>query len=286
MSKQMAPDEALEMIPALAGTKWRWQAMPGGLTNRNYKVEAADHCFVLRLDDEHTANFGLDRDTELKARNAACAASLAARVVFADNARSILLTEFLTGDVWQAADLNETHNLVSLAELIREVHALPSLGVRFDAGRVVQHYAGNLIDSPDLRAFAGRCQQVALQTPIADRYCCCHNDIIAENIVAQDRLMLLDWEYACDNDPMFDLASVIGFHDLGAKQTEILFNAYAGGADSALREQLDTQIHLFDAVQWLWFAARHSISPDARLAERMKKLQKRIKGTVYLTNDT
>ena len=265
------------MIPALAGTKWQWQAMPGGLSNRNYKIDAADHCFVLRLDDEHTANFGLDRETELKARNVACAAGLAARVVFTDSTRGILLTEFLTGDVWQAADLDDTRNLVSLAKLIREVHALPSLGVRFDASHVVQHYAGNLIDSPDLRAFAESCRQIALQTPVADRYCCCHNDIIAENIVAQDRLMLLDWEYACDNDPMFDLASVIGFHDIGAKQAETLLNAYAGGANSSLREQLNTQIRLFDTVQWLWFAARHSVSPDARLAERMKKLQERIK---------
>ena len=89
--------------------------------------------------------------------------------------------------------------------------------------------------------------------------------------------MLLDWEYACDNDPMFDLASVIGFHDLGAKRTEILFHAYSGGADSTLRERLDMQIRLFDAVQWLWFAARHSVSPNRRLAGRMKKLQQRIK---------
>jgi thiamine kinase len=264
------------MIPELAGTNSRWWAMPGGLTNRNYKVEAADQCFVLRLDDEHTANFRLDRDTELKARNSACSAGLAPRVVFGDNNYGILLSEYLTGDVWQAADLNETRNLVSLAELIRDVHALPSLGVRFDAGRMMRLYAGNLIDNADLRAFAETCQQIAMQTPVADSYCCCHNDVIAENIVVQDRLMLLDWEYACDNDPLFDLASVIGFHDLGAKQTEILFNAYAGGSDSERREQLDMQIRLFDAVQWSWFAARHSVSPDSRLAERMKKLQRRI----------
>jgi len=276
MNKQLSPDEALEMIPDLTGTKWRWQAMPGGLTNRNYKIETGDYCFVLRLDDEHTASFGLDRDTELKVRNMAGAAGLAAPIVFADNTRGILLSEYLSGDVWQEADLNETQNLVSLARLIREVHALPSLGVRFDAGQVTQHYAGNLIDSPDLRAFAERCQRIALQTPVADSFCCCHNDIIAENIIMQDRLMLLDWEYACDNDPMFDLASVIGFHDLSAKQSETLLNSYAGGACSSLREQLQNQIRLFNVVQWLWFAARHCVSPEAGLAKRMKELQKRI----------
>jgi len=276
VSKQLSPDEALEMIPELAGTHSRWWAMPGGLTNRNYKVEAADQCFVLRLDDEHTANFKLDRDTELKARNCACAAGLAPRVVFADNNHGILFSEYLTGDVWQAADLNETQNLVSLAELIREVHELPSLGVRFDASQVMRHYAGNLIDSADLQAFAGRCQQIAMQTPVADSYCCCHNDVIAENIVVQDRLMLLDWEYACDNHPLFDLASVIGFHDLGAKQTDTLLSAYAGGADAILREHLDDQVRLYDSVQWLWLAARNSVTPNARLARRMEQLQQRI----------
>ena len=103
-----------------------------------------------------------------------------------------------------------------------------------------------------------------------------HNDIIAENIVVQDRLMLLDWEYACDNHPLFDLASVIGFHDLGAKQTDTLLSAYAGGADAILREHLDDQIRLYDSVQWLWLAARNSVTPNSRLTKRMEQLQQRI----------
>lgn len=276
MSAQLLPDAALRMIPELAASRWHWQVLPGGLTNRNYKVDCGGQCFVLRLDDMHTASFGLDRATEIKARDLASAAGLAARIVFADVDRGILLSEYLAGDVWRAEDLSDPAKLESLAELLHKVHALPSLGERFDPDKIAKRYVGHLAGSPDLYSFGQKCQQLLAGLPVDEVACCCHNDVIAENVVAADKLKLLDWEYACDNDPMFDLASLIAFHDLDAKASDTLCNAYAGGVDAVLRERLGNQIRLYDALQWLWIAVRQCISPDARQSAHLHKLRQRI----------
>ena len=276
MSSLLSVDTALALIPDFTARKWCCQQLRGGLTNRNYKIECNQHCFVLRLDDKHTKELGLNRAIELKARNMASARRIAANVIFSDSDRGILLSEYLPGKIWRAEDLTDQQNLESLAELLQQVHSLPRLGTQFDAGIVAQRYVDKLNNRPDLLVFGQKCRQLVANTVTQENICCCHNDIIAGNIVAADNLKLLDWEYACDNDPLFDLACVIAFQELDKKSADILLSAYAGGVDGALREHLEGQIRLFDAIQWLWFAARQCISPDLRQNGYLEALRRRI----------
>jgi thiamine kinase len=216
----------------------------------------------------------MDRELELKVREQAYAAGLGAAIIHAE--AGILLSEFLPGSVWQAADLNNNDKLVALASLLRKVHALPRAGKVLSAELVGRQYAAAVTAESGLQAFAGQCQEMLSAIPATETFCCCHNDIVAGNIIQHSGLKLLDWEYACDNDPMFDLASVIGFHDLDAKQIDYLFGAYAGGADPEMYERLQSQVRLFDIIQWLWFAARQCSSPDAQTESRLNDLRLRI----------
>jgi thiamine kinase-like enzyme len=256
MSKALSPDEVFPAIPELAGKSIRWQELRGGLTNRSFKICTADRSFVLRLDDVHTATFGLDRRTELKARTSAFKAGIAAEVVFADIDRGILLSEFLPGDVWNKADLGDKDKLVALADTLQKVHTMPSLGTKFDARTIARRYADSIVGEPELHVSAQACVETVSSLPVVDSYACSHNDVVAENVVAGPKLKLLDWEYACDNDPMYDLASLIAYHKLDDRQADILFSAYAGGPNPSLLEQLQLQLRLYEAIQWLWFAVK------------------------------
>ena len=89
--------------------------------------------------------------------------------------------------------------------------------------------------------------------------------------------MLLDWEYACDKDPLFDLASLIAYHDISDKKAQDLLSAYAGGESRELAEQLQEQVRLYDAMQWLWLAIRHMITGTADQAARLDELQQRMR---------
>jgi len=274
MSIQLTPDEALSRIPLLAGSTPHWQALPGGLTNRSFKVDTADGSFVLRLDSVHTAVAGVDRALELTVRGNACGVGLAAAVVHAE--AGILLSEFLPGSVWQDSDLHHDDKLVKLAGLLRRVHQMPLASKPFFAERVAEKYIAAIVADSGLLGFAKECRALLRKIPTPERLRCCHNDVVAGNIIEHADLKLLDWEYACDNDPMFDLASVIGFHDFDAQQTDTLFSAYAGGANPAMYENLQGQICLFDIVQWLWFAARQCASPNPHIANRLNELRVRI----------
>jgi thiamine kinase len=274
MNSLLSPAEAIARIPGWNPAKVRIEELKGGLTNRSFAITRDDDRFVLRLDAAHTAAFNLDRTSEAAILKSAAAAGLAPEIVFADE--GILLSRYLPGRVWSAAEFEDTHNIDALCELLRRVHVLPLCGIRLDGAAVARRYADRLQQRLGLHTFALRCTEIIAGVPVSDTVRCCHNDVIAQNIISTPELKLLDWEYASDNDPLFDLASLVGFHNLGAETANALLDSYAGGADSVLREQLRGQIRLYDAIQWLWLANRHKLSRNSQQALRLEDLQQRI----------
>jgi len=276
VSSTIAPAEALSRIPGWNGKAATWRELKGGLTNRTYLVECADESFVLRLDAAHTRVFNPDRFGEVEIQKQAAAAGLAPELIFADANSGILLSRYVPGRSWDASDLDDNKNLEALADLLRRVHDLPASGILFDPNSVAKRYAGNLKTHHGLHEIALRCAEIIADIPMSEKFRCCHNDVVAANIIADPALKLLDWEYACDNDPMFDLASLIGFHDLEDDRRSVLLNAYAGGSDFVLKERLDVQVRLYDAIQWLWLANRQVLTPTSAQAARLEKLQQRL----------
>jgi thiamine kinase len=276
MSALLSVRDAIALVPCLEAGKVSVVELKGGLTNRAYRVSSGDDDFVLRLDAKHTPYFTLDRVSELAILRAASSAGIAPELVYSDADRGILLYRYLPGKVWFAGHLQDPGNFDALCELLRRVHALPLSGSRFDPADVAKRYTGNLESRQGLHAFAVHCADVISSVPPSDAVAVCHNDVVAQNIISTPALKLLDWEYACDNDPLFDLASLVGYHNLDERLALALLDSYAGGADAALRDRLAAQVRLYDAIQWLWLTNRHRLSPNAQQAARLEVLQQRI----------
>lgn len=267
----------LSRIPGISSDSATYRALNGGLTNRTFLVQADHRALVLRIAAEHTRDLGLDRATELSILRSAASRGLAPQVVFADADAGVLLYEYVSGRVWTAADLANTSNLEALAQLMRSVHELPESGVVFDALSVAERYATQIRRNDELYAFAVRCVNVIKDIPPPSNPVCCHNDIVAANIVATPTLRLLDWEYACDNEPLFDLAVLVGYHELGEEQVATLSSAYCGSGDAEVRERLQQQLRLYLSIEWLWFAVRYVVSPDSARRDRLKQLAQRVR---------
>ena len=56
----------------------------------------------------------------------------------------------------------------------------------------------------------------------------------------------------------------------------MLLDSYTGGSDPEASERLDLQIRLYDALQWLWFAARSVISPNEFDRPTLDEIRRRI----------
>jgi len=269
--------EALSRIPGWDGNDVACTELKGGLTNRIFLVELEQHKSILRLDAQHTAAFDLDRPRELVVLERAAGNGIAPEVIFSDVEAGILLSAFIVGRTWELSDLDDHENIEALSALLHQVHALPICGSAFDASRIARRYLENLASHDELHSFGARCLEIIDGIEGSGVTRLCHNDLVAENVISASHLMLLDWEYACDNDPLFDLASLIAYHDLSDKMAQDLLSAYAGGESRELAEQLQEQVRLYDAMQWLWLAIRHMITGTAAQAARLGELQQRMR---------
>ena len=277
MSVMLNAFEALEMVPGWNADLADVEELKGGLTNRTYHVRIADIECVLRLDSEQSRLFQFDRACEVTILKTAADAGLAPGVIYSNPEAGVLVTEYLPGRVWEESDLGTRDSLEALSTLLRTVHSLPACGVRVDTLEVARTYERFLEKRQGLHSFATRCVEIIDSVPSRSDVVCCHNDVVAANVVQDESLKLIDWEYACDNDPLFDLASAIGYHNLDLDCASTLLDAYTGGADGEAKERLEEQLRVYDAIQWLWLATRHLVYPSRAQARRLEELQQRVR---------
>jgi len=250
--------------------------LPGGVTNQTWLVESEPVACVVRLNSSHAGIIDFDRKCELLAHGNAAEIEIAPEIIHYDHENGILITEYLPGRVWEERDLRDVQKIEAIAGMLRRVHALPVCGQALDLVSAATQYERHLQKREGLHAFATRCVAVVENLSADNVRVCCHNDIVAANIIGDETPKLIDWEYAGDNDPFFDLASLICYHGLQPETAETLLSAYTGGSATEDREYLEIQIRVYDAVQWLWLAVRQLDKPSKEQFAMLEEIQQRI----------
>jgi thiamine kinase-like enzyme len=248
MSKDV--DAVLARIPGWENATH--SALIGGLTNRTILVEADGRRAVLKIDENPRQAPYNSRRGEARIQMSAVHRGIANPVLFVTD--TVYMTEYVEGKVWTRTCLDKDANLDSLAAALKKLHALPLTGRTFDALGAARGYIHRIRNAEPDRV--RDCMQRIESSPLSHNLCCCHNDLVVDNIITVPDVRFLDWEYACDNDPFFDLATVAAHHQLSAERIEYLLNAYFDGDGKRWREQLARQAGVYEALLWLWEAAR------------------------------
>jgi len=254
MRKPPSPENVLAGIPGWEDATLA--KLSGGLTNRTWRVDGIDRRAVLKIDAAPRSTPYNSRLQEAQIQSTAARHGLANPVLHVGE--NVYMTEYLNGNVWSDSALDDDSNLTRLAMALRKLHSLPLTGRTFDAASAARDYAGR-IGSAD-EDMVRDCIRVIESLPLPRNLCCCHNDLVAANIIAAPEIRFLDWEYACDNDPFFDIATVVAHHRLPEERANFLLDAYFDGDGARWREYLATQVHFYNALLWLWLQARRTVN--------------------------
>lgn len=255
MTVTLSPADVLAKIPGWEGATCT--ELSGGLTNRTWRVTVGEKSGVLKIDDgPREAPFNT-RCAEANTQKMAARAGLAPRIILADDGH--YFTEYVEGVVWKRSYLDVEGNLELIASTLKRLHALPLTGRSFDADIAAKRYVERIagLDADVVQT----CTEIIASMRLPQNLCCCHNDLVAENLITTPELMFLDWEYACDNDPFFDLATVVEHHELSDAQVTTLLDAYLGGDGRRWRERLEKQRKLYLALLCLWMGSRPDSDP-------------------------
>jgi thiamine kinase-like enzyme len=182
----------------------------------------------LRIDEPGARHLDLDRRAEPGVLRVASAAGLGPSVLHADADRGLLLTAWLPGRAWSAADLQDAGNLECAAALLRRLHATPLAAPVVDLNAAISRYAAKA-GAPFVAEGRVAHQQLAQSLAGgAEPRCFCHNDATPGNFIVSPGgdLKLIDWEYAGLCYPGFDLAGLAIGAELATDQVRLLLGAY------------------------------------------------------------
>jgi len=228
---------ALWRIPELQGRALTLTPLSGGLTNRNFLVEAEGSAerHVLRLAGNDTHLLGISRELEHAATVAAAGVGVGPEVTAFLRPEGYLVTRFLVGAPVPPASLHRPDTLARVADSLRRVHGGPPVPGLFVPLRVAEMYGalarGRGVALPDAYARADalgrRIERACLAHP--SELVPCHNDLLNANLLDDgERIRILDWEYAGMGDPWFDLGNLSINHELTADEDAHLVEAWLG----------------------------------------------------------
>jgi thiamine kinase-like enzyme len=260
-------DDRLAQIPALAGPR-EIEVLSGGLTNRNVKVTTPSGVFVARCSDDNAEALDIDRDAEHQNTCAAAEAGVGAPVVDYRPDLGVLVIGYLEGVTLHNDDVARPGVLPRVARSIRRLHEGPRFVNDFDMFERQPRYRATCRDQgyrmPEgYDDYAEQFEDIRTALAVRDEGTVpCNNDLLAENFIDDgDRIWLIDYEYAGNNDACFELGNTWTECKLGPDQLDELVTAYFGSH----RPEKVARAHLQAIVSqygWaLWGFIQQSVSP-------------------------
>ena len=228
---------AMQRVPELAGRDLTLTQLSGGITNRNFRVDAAGTAdrWVIRLAGNDTHLLGISREVEHAATVAAAGVGVGPEVTAFIRPEGYLVTRFIVGSPVSDAAVHQVDTLQRVADSLRRIHDGPAIPGLFVPLRIAEAYRGlalargvTIPPEYDLAAAIGRRIELAcLTNPLELRPC--HNDLLNANFIDDgNRIRIIDWEYAGMGDPFFDLGNFSINHELTPDEDKILLAAYDG----------------------------------------------------------
>lgn len=204
--------------------EFKLQDMKKGLTNKNYLIETNHQQYVLRVpcfDAAHIVN----RQHETLALQAIEGSDIDVDLIYYDEISGYKVTRYLdqalTFDEYQGQD-----RIKRVAQLMRKFHHLEKqIGELFDPLAHYHDYCKH-IKQPlyDIKSYEYILEEIQ---SFANSVCLCHNDWVAGNILFdQDKTYLIDYEYAADNDPLFDVMSFLSENNIYDPEDRACFYEY------------------------------------------------------------
>lgn len=232
-----------------------------GLTNRNYKIATGAERFVLRIPGEGTSEY-INRRHEAVAARIAAAAGVNADVLFFDETDGLMLTRFVDGAVTLNGErFKDLGAVARAAQAFRRMHDCgQSFATEFNLFAKMDEYLDYLRKKqariPDGYAEVQR-EAEAVRAALGQRPAAlrpCHCDPLAENFLDTGaRIFIIDWEYAGNNDPMWDLGDVSVEAGFGPDQDTTLLEAYfQGKAPAAQAGRMVLYKAMCDLLWTLW----------------------------------
>lgn len=234
-------DVCLDRLDCVRGQSRKVELLAGGLTNTNVRVTTAGHDVVVRISSADSSLLAIDREAEYRNSMAAAASGAAPAVVEYRPDDHLLVVDYVDAVTFSPEDLRISANLPRVAEVVQTLHEGPRFVSDFDMFDIQQFYLST-VQSKGFRLpdryldFQPQVDQLHKALDAAPLHTVpCNNDLLAANFLDDgERLWVIDFEYAGNNDPCFELGNIWSESNLSLDQLDELITSYYGREQPSL----------------------------------------------------
>ncbi|MDW0116948.1 phosphocholine cytidylyltransferase/choline kinase family protein [Sporosarcina thermotolerans] len=210
----------------------------GGLTNRNYKVSIDSKDYAVRFPGKGTERY-LNRYAEKVNTEIVSALGVNPNILYFNEENGLKIVEYIqNGETLNPKTGRREDNIILVAQSFRKVHMSGEEFVEvFNVFEKITEY------ETVLKELKGQLpedyEEVKRQVlDLKDKYLSldfklapCHIDPLTENFVksSEDKMYLIDWEYAGMNDPLWDIAMYAIEAGLTSAEEELFLTIYFNG---------------------------------------------------------
>jgi thiamine kinase-like enzyme len=261
-------DVIFDQVPSIAARPRTVTELPGGLTNRNFKISTINGTFVARVASGGTELLAIDRQNEYRNSKRAAAAGVGAPVIDYQPSVGVLVLKFLEGRTLVNADVADADRLRRIARACRQLHGADRFDGDFDMFEIQRRYRSVVAergitipagydDLTDKLDAAARVLAVRDEGTVP-----CNNDLLAANFIEDgEKIWLIDYEYSGNNDACFELGNIWGECRLPDEALATMIAEYYG---RPLRNKIARAMLLGLAGKYgwtLWGAIQAAVSP-------------------------
>ncbi len=235
----------------------------GGMTNKNYRLRLTDgREYVMRIPGAGTEDM-IDRENEGKNLRAITKLGIDAKIVYFNERNGVKISEMIPDAKTLTPKMARWEsNMRLVVQVLKKLHnSNVKMENRFDIGAMIRLYEGLAERTgghyyPKFAKLQERVAKIkamydAMQVPQVP----CHNDPLPDNWVksGDDKIYLIDWEYAGLNDPVWDLAAYSLESSLSEREEELFLSLYyPEGISEQIRMRMLMHKVFQDYIWSLW----------------------------------
>lgn len=206
----------------------------GGLTNHTYCVTLKRGKLLYRLPGEGTETL-INRKYEKISTELACSVGVDSELIYFDAETGVKISQYIdNSETLSPETMRENENIISAAKIFSKIHnSNIDTKVPFNVFEMAADYEKFIIDNKgtlfeDYVKVKNSVMELKNKVDaIGVHLVPCHNDPLCENwIKDQNRLYLVDWEYAGMNEAMWDLADLSIEASFTNEMDQLLLNTY------------------------------------------------------------
>jgi len=223
-----------------------------GLTNKNYHVITDSFNVIVRIPRSDSSNIVYRKHEEL-AHKLINKTNLDIETLYYDPSTGMKITKYIP-ELKTFNEYSGSDKIQRTAQLMRNLHRINQcINVEFNPIERYLKYRA-LVKNPMISDTTAN--TIIKNISKIDRpHTLCHNDWVAGNICfTPDKDYLIDYEYAGDNDPFFDVMSFITENEISDAEKKEFIHAYFERTPTELEQELLFNYQQFHNLLWCTWA--------------------------------